>query len=66
VRGRDPNVLVHYLTQADPGQVRKANALVADALTRRERCRISLIVCCELTWVLREAYWFLARRSRTP
>jgi predicted nucleic-acid-binding protein len=58
LRGLDTNVLVRYLTQDDPRQSRKANALIDDPVTRRERCFISLIVCCELVWVLREAYRF--------
>jgi predicted nucleic-acid-binding protein len=58
VRGLDTNVLVRYLTQDHPAQSRKANALVADAVARRDRCAIGSIVCCELVWVLHEAYGF--------
>lgn len=56
MRGLDTNVLVRYLTQDDPGQSRRANAIIAEATTRGEPCVIDLIVLCELVWVLREAY----------
>jgi predicted nucleic-acid-binding protein len=54
--GLDTNVLVRYLTQDDPGQARRANALVAEHTAAGERCFVDLIVLCELTWVLRESY----------
>jgi predicted nucleic-acid-binding protein len=54
--GLDTNVLVRYLTQDDAVQSRKANAIIADAVTRGDQCSISAIVLCELVWVLREAY----------
>lgn len=54
--GLDTNVLVLYLTQDDPAQSRKANALVAETVARGEPCFISGVVLCELVWVLRGAY----------
>lgn len=54
--GLDTNVLVRYLTQDDPGQARRANAVVAERTSGGERCFVGPIVLCELTWVLREAY----------
>jgi len=56
MRGLDTNVLVRYLTQDDPGQSRRANAVIAEATARGEPCVIDVIVLCELVWVLREAY----------
>lgn len=56
MKGLDTNVLVRYLTQDDPVQSRKANALIAEAVDRGEQCPINVIVLCELVWVLREAY----------
>jgi predicted nucleic-acid-binding protein len=56
MRGLDTNVLVRYLTQDDPVQARKANAHIAEAVDRGEQCLVSVIVLCELVWVLREAY----------
>ena len=54
--GLDTNVLVRYLTQDDAAQARKADAVINDAVARRERCVIGPVVLCELVWVLREAY----------
>jgi len=56
VIGLDTNVLVRYLTQDDPAQARRANAVVAAALEKGERCRLDSVVLCELVWVLRGAY----------
>jgi predicted nucleic-acid-binding protein len=56
VIGLDTNVLVRYLTQDDPAQSRKADALIGGAVGRGERCVIGPIVLCELAWVLRDAY----------
>ena len=54
--GLDTNVLVRYLTHDDVAQARKADALIAGAVTRGERCLIGPVVLCELVWVLRDAY----------
>lgn len=54
--GLDTNVLVRYLTQDDPAQTRRANALINETLDRGDRCAIALVVLCELVWVLRDAY----------
>ena len=56
MRGLDTNVLVRYLTQDDPVQSRRANAVIAEAVDRGEQCSINAIVLCELVWVLRDAY----------
>ena len=56
MRGLDTNVLVRYLTQDDPVQSRRANAVIADALERGEPCSINAIVLCELIgWRNRES-----------
>ena len=54
--GLDTNVLVRYLTQDDPRQSRRANALVAEAVAGGERLFIGTVVLCELVWVLRGPY----------
>jgi predicted nucleic-acid-binding protein len=54
--GLDTNVLVRYLTQDDPRQSRRANALVGEAVAGGERLSVSVVVLCELVWVLRGAY----------
>ncbi len=54
--GLDTNVLVRYLTQDDPAQARRANAVVAEAVAKGEHWFLSGVVLCELVWVLRGAY----------
>ncbi len=54
--GLDTNVLVRYLTQDDPAQARRANAIVAETVAKGEHCFLSGVVLCELVWVLRGAY----------
>jgi len=56
VTGLDTNVLVRYLTQDDPRQSRRANALVAEAVAGGERLFVGAVVLCELVWVLRGPY----------
>jgi predicted nucleic-acid-binding protein len=56
VKGLDTNVLVRYLAQDDPKQSERADAFINTVVARRERCFISAVVLCELTWVLRYAY----------
>ena len=58
MRGLDTNVIVRYLTQDDPAQARKANALIDDALMAGERLHLGDIVICELVWVLGSACGF--------
>lgn len=54
--GLDTNVLVRYLTQDDPAQSRKANALIDGAVHEGERLHLDVVVLCEVVWVLRGAY----------
>ena len=56
--GLDTNIVVRYLTQDDPGQTKKANALIADAVAKSEKLHLDVVVVCELVWVLRDAYAF--------
>jgi predicted nucleic-acid-binding protein len=56
MKGLDTNVLVRYLTQDDPAQARKANALIDGAARRGERLHLDIVVLCELAWVLLSAY----------
>lgn len=58
MRGLDTNVLVRYLTQDDPSQSKRANALIEKCVDRGERLYIGAIVMCELVWVLETAYRF--------
>ena len=54
--GIDTNVLVRYLTEDDPAQARKAAAWIQTTTVRNTRVFLSVIVLCELAWVLRGAY----------
>jgi predicted nucleic-acid-binding protein len=54
----DTNVIVRFLVRDDPGQARKAKALVDDLTERGERAYVSDIVLCELVWVLSRSYRF--------
>lgn len=56
--GLDTNVLVRYLTQDDPDQSARAGHLIETRCTRQDPGRISLVVLCELTWVLGGAYGY--------
>jgi predicted nucleic-acid-binding protein len=56
MKGLDTNVLVRYLTQDDPAQSRKANAVFERAIAGGERIHVDTVVLCELVWVLHSAY----------
>lgn len=56
MKGLATNVLVRYLTQDDPKQSARADAFIHTVVARNERCFVSTVVLCELTWVLRYAY----------
>ena len=56
MKGVDTNVLVRYLTQDDPAQSRRANAIIDGAVAGGERIHVDTVVLCELVWVLRSAY----------
>ena len=53
--GLDTNVLVRYFTQDDATQSAAANRLMA-GLNKERPGFVSLIVLCELVWVLEDAY----------
>lgn len=54
--GLDTNVLVRYLTQDDPEQASRAGRLIESRCTKEDPGYVSLVVLCELAWVLRGAY----------
>lgn len=56
VRGVDTNVLVRFLTQDDPEQVRRANAFFTRIEKAGETAYVNTVVLCELAWVLRSLY----------
>lgn len=54
--GLDTNVLVRYLTQDDPGQTKKVNALFEDDLTAQTPGYITVVTLIEVAWVLESCY----------
>lgn len=52
MKGLDTNVLVRYLVEDDQRQAEQAARYIHSA----NRCRVSLVVLCELVWVLESAY----------
>jgi predicted nucleic-acid-binding protein len=56
--GIDTNVLVRYLTQDEPAQSRRVDALFAEATENREALHVDDVVLCEVVWVLRAAYGY--------
>lgn len=54
--GIDTNVLVRYLTQDDAVQSARATRLIERELSVRNPGLVSLVVLCELLWVLASAY----------
>jgi predicted nucleic-acid-binding protein len=56
VIGLDTNVLVRYLIQDDPAQALLATKLIEENCSKHSPGRLSLVVLCELVWVLSGAY----------
>ena len=54
--GLDTNVLVRYLIQDDPAQALLATKLIEGNCSKHSPGRLSLVVLCELVWVLSGAY----------
>ena len=54
--GLDTNVLVRYLIQDDPAQALLATKLIEENCSKHSPGRLSLVVLCELAWVLSGAY----------
>ncbi len=54
--GIDTNVIIRYLVLDDPEQSAKAVAFLETYCTEEQPGFISLIVLCEIVWVLRRAY----------
>ena len=56
--GLDTNVLVRYFTQDDPIQSKRATLFVESHCTAEETGFVSLVVLCELVWVLDSGYGY--------
>lgn len=53
MRGLDTNVLLRYFTRDEPEQASVARKMIQDAEDHDERLFVSVIVLCEVIWVLR-------------
>jgi predicted nucleic-acid-binding protein len=56
VIGLDTNVLVRYITQDEPEQSARATRLIETHCTAEQPGHVTLVVLCELVWVLCGAY----------
>jgi predicted nucleic-acid-binding protein len=56
--GLDTNVLVRYFTQDDPEQSRRATKLIETHCTEENAGFVSMVVLCELIWVLDSGYGY--------
>jgi predicted nucleic-acid-binding protein len=56
MRGLDTNVLVRYIVADDAKQTALANRLVEHSRAAGELLYISMVVLCELVWVLSRSY----------
>lgn len=56
MRAIDTNVLVRYMAADDPQQTRLAEKFIAACSREEEPIFISILVLCELVWVLDRSY----------
>lgn len=56
MRGLDTNVLVRYLTADDARQTAAAERVIEECIENEESLYLSVIVLCELVWVLSRVY----------
>jgi predicted nucleic-acid-binding protein len=60
MKALDTNVLIRYLVADDPTQTRQAARIIEDAQRLGEQLFLSVLVLCEVVWVLERRY----RQSR--
>ena len=60
----DSNVLVRYVVEDDPGETKVAAELIESVLSASEPAFVSLVVVCEVAWVLRSGYGFKPAQVR--
>lgn len=58
MRALDSNLLVRYFTTDDARQVAIVEQFFSECLKNRERVFVSILVICELTWVLGVSHGF--------
>ena len=58
MRGLDTNILIRHLTADDPEQFLAVDTLFRWGIRERKSFHVSIIVLCEVVWVLRTQYGF--------
>lgn len=61
MKGLDTNVVVRLLTRDDPAQANRARRAVEKLRDHGEQARVSVIVVCEVVWVLTARYRYAKR-----
>jgi predicted nucleic-acid-binding protein len=56
MRALDTNVLVRYLVNDDPAQAAVADRVLDDCRRKREPVFLSILVLCEMVWVLASSF----------
>ena len=56
MRGLDTNVLVRYLAADEPRQCAAAERVIEECLRNEEPLYLTVVVLCELVWVLTRLY----------
>jgi predicted nucleic-acid-binding protein len=59
--GLDTNVLVRYIVRDDPSQTAAATRLIETRCTTQDPGSVTLVVLCELVWVLDRGYGYARR-----
>ena len=54
--GLDTNIVIRYLVKDDIKQYTRAEKLILSAIKNRSMLHITLVVLCEIVWVLRYTY----------
>ena len=56
MRALDTNILVRYLVNDDPAQAAVADRILDDCRRKREPVFLSILVLCEMVWVLARSF----------
>ena len=56
--GIDTNVLIRFIVQDDPEQSKRATDFLKNHCSEEAPGFISMVVMCEIVWVLRRAYGY--------
>jgi predicted nucleic-acid-binding protein len=56
MRGLDTNIVVRYLAADDPTQSPAAERVIEESIRNQEPLHLTVVVLCELVWVLSRLY----------